>query len=111
MNLTGQLPYQKTNPKNKKSNRANAEERAYWDRVSKIGCIVKNHECRGRITIHHTGTGAGGRKDHKKVLPLCLNHHIGDRGINSLNGKISRREWEGTYGTEVELLDKLKELL
>lgn len=60
-----------------------------------------------RITIHHCGTGAGGRKNHDKVVPLCWEHHLGDEGINSLTGKISRSDWEEKYITEKEMLEQV----
>lgn len=108
MNLTGRPVYQK-GQKNKKRNRpANKLERRYWEKVRAVGCIVKGYH-KGRITIHHTGTGAGGRKDHMKVLPLCEHHHTGDGGING--SKISRREWEDTHGSEIVLLKRLERIL
>lgn len=110
MNICGRPVYEKT-PKSKHPRRFSAEEKRHMDKVRKVGCIIKNHECEGRTTIHHTGTGAGGRKNHMKVLPLCEEHHLGTRGINSLTGAMSRREWESVYGTEAELLIKLEGLL
>jgi hypothetical protein len=108
MNLTGQTVYQKT----ERSDRPpNAAEKRYWNRVLKLGCIIKPVGCKGRTTLHHTGTGAGGRKNHMLVLPLCWEHHLGDDGINSLTGKISRREWEEKHGTETVLLEKLRSKL
>lgn len=69
-------------------------------------------ECYGRNTIHHCFTGAGGRKNHRKVLPLCVGHHIGPQGID---GRVmSKKKWQAIYGSEQELLDlldfKLKQL-
>lgn len=118
MNLTGQKPYQKskrsgsTNTAAKRRrNQPTQEDRDYWTKVASLGCVVGNHECRGRVTIHHCGTGAGGRKNHRKVLPLCFEHHLGDFGINSLTGKMSRRGWETQYGSEAELLERVARLL
>lgn len=110
MNLTQQPVYQKQ-PKSKHPRKYNAEEKAHCEKVRALPCIISNHECDGRTTLHHTGTGAGGRKNHMRVLPLCIVHHLGDRGIDSLTGAMSRREWEQTYGTEKELLEKLEEKL
>lgn len=110
MNLCGRPPYQK-GQRRKKSNRPADAERAYWSRVSALGCIVGPDGCLGRTTIHHCGTGGGGRKDHRKVIGLCWEHHLGDSGVNSLSGKMSRREWESLHGTEEELLLLVERLL
>lgn len=113
MNLCNRPVYQK-GAKHKsrgKARQPTAAERRHWERVAALGCIVGPDNCSGRTTIHHCGTGAGGRKDHKKVLPLCVHHHLGDEGINSQTGKMSRREWEERFGSEEELLKKLSMLL
>jgi len=110
VNLTSRPVYQKQ-PKSKHPRRFTAEEKRHMDKVRALPCIVKNHECEGHTTLHHCGTGAGGRKYHMEVLPLCIEHHLGRRGINSLTGAMSRREWESIYGTEKELLEKLNRIL
>ncbi|OWK42174.1 hypothetical protein FRUB_04252 [Fimbriiglobus ruber] len=61
------------------------------------GCEAKNPE------IHHTGTGAGGRKDHAKVIGLCHTHHRGEQGIHTL----SRKVWEPIFGTEEQHLQRV----
>lgn len=78
-------------------------ERAMWDRLASMGCII----CASPASIHHAETGMGGRKDHKKVIPLCHYHHQGDEGIHTL----SRRVWQQKYGTEQELMIKAQERL
>lgn len=55
------------------------------------------------------GCGAGGRKDHRRVIGLCWQHHLGPLGING--GQMSRREWESRYGREAELLERVARLL
>lgn len=75
-----------------------------WDRLREHGCAI----CRNPyVHIHHCGTGAGGRKNHDFVLPLCEAHHTGKEGIHSLG----RKKWQALYGTEQELLDKLLDRL
>lgn len=71
-------------------------EREYWQKLRDIGCII----CGSSPAIHHCGTGMGGRKDHRKVLPLCHHHHQGPEGLHTL----SRRVWQAKYGTEDELM-------
>lgn len=84
------------------SNKPTDADREYWSRVAELGCIIKG--CGRPPSIHHAGTGAGGRKDHRKVLPLCHYHHQGVQGIHTL----SRRVWEEMYGSEEALLVELE---
>lgn len=96
MNLTGQPVYQK-GQKRKRSNAPTSEHRRHWEKVRSLGCCVcqaKNPE------IHHCKTGAGGRKNHELVIPLCRFHHRGEQGVHTL----SRRVWEPIYGTEAQHL-------
>lgn len=79
------------------------KQQALWDKLREFGCVI----CRAPAAIHHCFTGAGGRKDHDKVLPLCHYHHQGDQGIHTL----SRRIWEEKYSTETELLEKVRKEL
>jgi Recombination enhancement, RecA-dependent nuclease len=109
MNLTGRPVYIKGGRRQGKKV-ATALIRRYWKAVVAVGCIVKGlTPCEGRITIHHCGTGAGGRKDHKKVIPLCWGHHLGSQGIDGK--RMSKREWQHSYGTELVLLKRLERLL
>lgn len=82
-------------------------ERERWGQVRDLGCIVRKHGgCSGRVTLHHCGTGMGRKKDHSKVIPLCWMHHLGAEGVDGK--KISKREWQRKYGTEKELLEKVR---
>jgi hypothetical protein len=48
-------------------------------------------------------------KNHKKVLGLCWEHHLGREGID---GKImTRPEWVAKFGTEQELFRKQERIL
>ena len=109
MNLTGQKTHRK-GIKRARNKAPTSLDRKYWKAVAAVGCIVKGlTPCEGRITIHHCGTGAGGRKDHRQVLPLCWGHHLGPHGIDGK--RISKREWQNRYGDEVNLLKRLERLL
>lgn len=112
MNLTKRPPYQK-GMKRKSRGKARpptAIERRHWARVRALGCIVGPIGCKGYISIHHCGTGAGGRKNHKKVIPLCLDmHHIGPEGIDGK--RMSKRKWQEKYGTETILLTRVQRRL
>ena len=77
-------------------------EREHWEKVRSLGCMANG--CHSRHPeIHHCGTGAGGRKDHMKVIGLCERHHRGDRGIHTL----SRRVWEPIFGSEEQHLARV----
>ena len=78
-------------------------QRERWSRIAELGCII----CASPACIHHAHTGAGGRKNHDIVLPLCHFHHQGAQGIHTLGRKAFARK----FGTEQELLDKLESLL
>ena len=109
MNITGRPVYIKGARKQGK-NVVTVLIRRYWKAVAAVGCIVKGSTpCEGRITIHHCGTGAGGRKDHMKVIPLCWMHHLGPHGIDGK--RMSKREWQDKYGTEIVLLKRLERYL
>ncbi len=107
MNLTKRPVYQKGQKKKKKAQPATARERRYWDKICATGCIIQG--CARPPGIHHCGTGAGGRKNHRKVLPLCHYHHQGDEGIDAKhNGSPqSKKTWQEKYGTEDSLMKKL----
>lgn len=115
MNLTNQPPHQKGNKRlsRGKARPATKKERAQWEIIRAVGCILSSRlggaECHGRITIHHCGTGGGGRKDHSKVIPLCHGHHQGHNGIDGKH--ISKRDWQARYGTEDMLLARVEERL
>ncbi len=80
-------------------------QRKLWDALRELGCIV--HACGAPPEIHHCETGAGGRKDHDKVIPLCYHHHRGTEGIHT----IGRKKWQAKYGTEKELMQKARDCL
>jgi len=87
---------------------ATAKQRARWEELRSIGCMVATPgECYGGIEVHHCFTGAGGRKDHDKVIPLCSAHHRGKHGIHTL----MRKKWQELYGTEADLMREANDRL
>ena len=78
-------------------------DRKNWDAIANLGCII----CGCYANIHHCFTGSGGRKDDSKVIPLCYEHHQGEQGIHT----IGRKQWQSQYGSEQELIEKVKSLL
>ncbi len=104
MNLTHQPVYQKTSSSNGK--RPTIDQLIRWRLIRELGCIVPR--CLNkRPAIHHCGTGAGGRKDHDKVIGLCYDHHQGRQGVHTM----SRPLWVAEFGTEEELMRKTALLL
>ena len=80
-------------------------ERIYFNKVAELGCIV----CAMPAEIHHLRTGAGIGMKSKDVIPLCPNHHRnGGHGVAIHAGRLA---FEANYGTELELLEKVRKLL
>ena len=80
-------------------------ERAYFNKVVELGCIV----CRMPAEIHHLRTGAGIGMKSKEVIPLCSNHHRnGGYGVAYHAGRLA---FEANFGTELELLERVHKLL
>ena len=86
----------------------------YLDRVANIGCIVCLNQGLGKTpaAIHHirTGYGVSQRAPDSETIPLCPTHHQ-----YSANGEIAYHDrplkFEERYGTELELLEQVKEIL
>jgi len=83
------------------------------NRVANLGCIC----CHilgfpeSPAEIHHirTGVGIGQRSSNYDVIPLCHTHHrTGDWGTAYHKGSTA---FEKQYGTELELLEIVKEAL
>lgn len=107
MNITGRPVYQKGTSRKSRAvaRKSNAEEKAHWDKIAQLPCIIGPDGCNyhGRaVTRHHCGTGAGGRKDHMKVVPLCWEHHLGKEGIDGK--RMSKKKWQEKYATEEIML-------
>jgi hypothetical protein len=82
-------------------------EKEYLNRVAELGCII----CRMPAEIHHlrTGMGLGMRNDYKNAIPLCPTHHrTGGHGVAYHAGRLA---FESQFGTEIELLEKVRSLL
>lgn len=80
-------------------------DREYLSKVAALGCIL----CGDEATIHHCGTYMGGGRHHMRVIGLCHFHHLGPEGIDGK--RMGKRVWEQKYGTEEELLEKVKRLI
>ena len=88
-------------------------EKKWMDSLSELGCIVcrLHMDCYSPAEIHHI---QGSRKPgcHLLTLPLCYQHHR--EGVKN-NLYVSRHpyktEFVKRYGTEMDLLEKVKELV
>jgi len=90
-----------------------AKEKKHMDKVSQLGCIVCKNQGNDFVPcdIHHI-EGKTKESAHFNVLPLCYRHHR----EGTFNGLwVSRHPWkkefERRYGTELELLEQVKEIL
>lgn len=80
-------------------------------KVAALGCIA----CRKLgymdtpAEVHHirTGMGMGQRNSHYNTLPLCAHHHR--HGKDAIHQ--SRALFEKKFGTEMELLEEVNELI
>jgi len=89
-------------------------EKEWVDALCESGCIVCRtaHGIEGSPSeIHHlrSGTGMGKRSSWFDTLPLCPQHHrLGGYGVAFHAG---RKAFEKRYGTELELLERVKGLV
>jgi len=87
------------------------DEKALWSRIAALGCIAcrKDGWRNLEVSIHHidgrTKPGA-----HRKVLPLCYQHHqSGNPDAPSVHPWKAR--FEARYGTQAELLAEVMEAI
>lgn len=90
-----------------------AAEKRHLNRVAGLGCIVCRNEGYGESPAarHHirAGQGMSQRASNYEVLPLCGAHHqTGGFGVAIHAGQ---KTWEAKFGTELELLAQVRELL
>jgi len=73
-----------------------------------IACLQMGYEDKP-ASLHHirTNVGAGQRATHFEVIPLCLEHH--QKGKNAIHN--SKVNFEADFGTELELLAMVNDLL
>lgn len=88
-------------------------ERTHLSALARIGCIVCRTLGYGPTPaeIHHPRSLAGlaQKASHFDAIPLCHTHHrTGGYGVALHAGQ---RTWEANFGTEAELLEKVREIL
>ena len=86
-------------------------EKAYWSKLADLGCIAcrKAGIINTHVSIHHcdgrTKPGA-----HRKVLPLCYEHHqSGNAYAPSIHPW--KRKFEAAFGTQEELMAECEKLV
>ena len=83
-----------------------AAEKRYHTRVAALGCLIC---CKPAMLHHVTGAGMGLKSSNYDVIPLCPYHHQqGDFGEAVHNGT---EEFESRYGTQAEMLEKVRQML
>jgi hypothetical protein len=91
-------------------------ERIHLNKVAAIGCIVcklQGHEDTP-AEIHHLrdGQGRGQRAEYTETIPLCPTHHRTGDGTAAFGYQWgfhhSPKEFEEAYGTERELLARVR---
>ena len=92
---------------------ATKAEKEHLSKVAEIGCIVCLNENYGQspAEIHHirSGQGMAQRASNYEVIPLCpIHHRNGGHGV-AVHAGIET--WQERFGTEVELLNQVKEML
>lgn len=88
-------------------------EKMHLYRVAALGCIVCRNAELGETPaeIHHirAGQGMSQRASNYETIPLCPFHHR--QGGHGAAVHAGRQAWEANYGTELELLAQVRELL
>lgn len=75
-------------------------------RIKEMDCIVQDRFCGGLVEAHHITQG-GRRLGHFSTLPLCQGHHEGTK----LSIGNTKKSFVAKYGSELELLTKVNEIL
>lgn len=90
-------------------------EKQHLNRVQGLGCIACHIQGTPGTSaeIHHprAGTGAGRKASHFDAIPLCHAHHRGTNHPLTPSIHLDKRKFITMFGTEAELLRKVRELL
>lgn len=92
---------------------ANKEERRFMAAIAEFGCIAcfLDGIAGTPAAVHHILSG-GIRVGHHCTLPLCdPGHHQPDSRTGKLSVHYNRRAFVARYGTELELWEKIKQLI
>lgn len=78
-------------------------EHEHLNLVASHPCMVCNNQ---NVNVHHIRE-SGEPRNHFKTIPLCYDHHQGSNGIHFLG----KKAWEKLYGSQLEMIEKLKKEL
>ena len=60
-------------------------------KVASLGCALCHHlhgdHEPGPVELHHLRAGGWGKGDYKTLIPLCVEHHRGNKGFHGLGSK------------------------
>ena len=91
------------------------KEKAYLDLVASLGCMAcRNHGILGTpAELHHprANAGAGQKAPDSDVIPLCPPHHRGTMHPKVPSIHLDRLKFIATFGSEAELLARVRQLL
>lgn len=92
---------------------ATKKEKEYFEKLTEFGCVVckKHLGVYSPASIHHIrkGMGIGQRNTTENCLPLCPAHH--QNGGHGVAFHAGPKAFEEKFGTELELLEWMKEHL
>ncbi|WP_341918657.1 Ref family recombination enhancement nuclease [Polaromonas sp. YR568] len=87
-------------------------ELIHKDKLAQLGCLaclrIYGPHNPGPVELHHLRTGGWGKGDYKTLIPLCVEHHRGKRGIHGLGTKAFDAEYPFT---QRDLLDDALRLI
>ena len=87
------------------------EKQKRFQNLVDLGCIVcrEHYQVFSPPEIHHIRAGQGmGQRDDRLTIPLCPVHH---RTSSKYSFHLARKFFIETYGTELELLEKVNEFI
>jgi len=91
--------------------RVSMKEASHMADVQELGCIVcrKMYGNFRDAEIHHL---VDKKRDHFRVLPLCMEHHRGGKDSGMFISRHPyKKRFEEAYGSEISLLELVKEKL
>ena len=66
-------------------------EKAYKTALSRLGCMacrrIYGQHPPAEVELHHYRGGGWGKGNYKTLIPLCMEHHRGNKGIHGLGTK------------------------
>lgn len=87
---------------------ATKAEKEHYGKVANLGCSLCRYLGYGESPSHLHHIRRAGKRSNAPVIPLCPEHHTGNKGVHGMGRKAFERE----YGvTEEELLEYTLQLI